>query len=349
MSEAEKKRPGLLFKRSLGVKSETIVNLASKVSEAESAKLKETEYRHVTFADIQFWDMQPRKLNLTIDDIFRGEVLSSDEKYPVKKKELDEIIKLAISIKLQDILKPLLVSAKPGKTVLLLGGQRRVMASVFALFHLQDLKTDEDNGIEVIINQEPDFSILDSKLFPANVILQKLDTLTMLKLAGADNGGQVNLNIPEKLNLLIRIADESEANGKKLPWHDLTSTIQVSRSQAFEWLKIVDHRTDPIVKQVIFKVSEENVPINRLFEIVNTQPEERSKMFETWFGKSQEKDIQPNVSLGKTNNLQAIRSLVLANSEGDIYDRLESLDWENPKMAKKGFEEFLKYWVSKHG
>ncbi len=349
MNDPDRKRPGLIFKRSPGVNSETINNLANRVSDAESAKLKENEYRHVAFADIQFWDMQPRKLNLTIDDIYRGEVLLSDEKYTVKKRELDEIIKLAISIKLQGILKPLLVSAMPGKKVLLLGGQRRVMASTFALFHLQDLKNDENSGIEVVINPEPNYSLLDSMMLPANIILQKLDTLTMLKLAGTDNGNQVNLTIPEKLNLLIHIADESEDTGEKLPWQDLTSTIQVSRSQAFEWLSIVEHRKDPIVKKVINKVCMDNIPINKLIKIANTKSEERSSLYDIWFGESQDKNPQPNVSLGKTNNLKAIRSLVLANSEGDVYERFESLDWDNHKQAKKGFEEFLNYWVSKHG
>ena len=41
--------------------------------------------------------------------------------------------------------------------------------------------------------------------------------------------------------------------------------------------------------------------------------------------------------------------LVLANVEGDIKQRLESIDWNNPKFVKKGFAEFLEYWESKHG
>ena len=55
------------------------------------------------------------------------------------------------------------------------------------------------------------------------------------------------------------------------------------------------------------------------------------------------------VSLGATGNLAALRSLVLANVDGDLKAKLEAVDWQSPRAAKSGFAEFLKYWEAKHG
>jgi len=255
-----------------------------------------------------------------------------------------------MSIKEFGILNPPLALALPGKKVQLLGGQRRVMAFIFAIFHIRSVENENEEAYyEVVTNPDPDLSLLDIERIEVKVILRRPDELTKERMAMIDNMQRVDLTIGDKLRWLISFADRRESYDKKLKWRDLIDTLGVSRSQAYEWLAIVDSRKDVYVMEVIKKVISNLVSFGKLLEIVKTDPELRKVLHDKWFGDRPVPDNIRRVSLGKTDNLKALRTLVLTNSDGEIKEHFEALNWDNPKNAKKGFEEFLIYWERKHG
>lgn len=350
-TESTTKRPGVLIKRKpLGVQTGTINRVAEKIAAAESATLQEYELRQITISDIELWNEQPRKFHLNLEDIYRGKILESDDNYKVKSEQLEALIGLSMSIKEFGILNPPLALALPGKKVQLLGGQRRVMAFIFSIFHIRSIENENHEGYnEIIINPEPDMSLLHIERIEVKVILRRPDELTKERMAMIDNMQRVDLTIGDKLRWLISFADRRESFGKKIKWRDLIDTLGVSRSQAYEWLAIVDSRKDAYVMEVIKKVISNLVSFSRLLEIVRADPELRKILHDKWFGDRPAPDKIPRISLGKTDNLKALRTLVLTNSDGDVKDHFESINWDNPKNAKKGFEEFLIYWERKHG
>jgi len=350
-TDSTTKRPGVLIKRNtLGVQTGTINRVAEKIAAAESATLQEYELRQITISDIELWDDQPRKFHLNLEDIYRGKVLESDDNYKIKSEQFEALIGLSMSIKEFGILNPPLALALPGKKVQLLGGQRRVMAFIFAIFHIRSVENENEEAYyEVVTNPDPDLSLLDIERIEVKVILRRPDELTKERMAMIDNMQRVDLTIGDKLRWLISFADRRESYDKKLKWRDLIDTLGVSRSQAYEWLAIVDSRKDVYVMEVIKKVISNLVSFGKLLEIVKTDPELRKVLHDKWFGDRPVPDNIRRVSLGKTDNLKALRTLVLTNSDGEIKEHFEALNWDNPKNAKKGFEEFLIYWERKHG
>jgi len=340
----------LIKRNTLGVQTGTINRVAEKIAAAESATLQEYELRQITISDIELWDDQPRKFHLNLEDIYRGKVLESDDNYKIKSEQFEALIGLSMSIKEFGILNPPLALALPGKKVQLLGGQRRVMAFIFAIFHIRSVENENEEAYyEVVTNPDPDLSLLDIERIEVKVILRRPDELTKERMAMIDNMQRVDLTIGDKLRWLISFADRRESYDKKLKWRDLIDTLGVSRSQAYEWLAIVDSRKDVYVMEVIKKVISNLVSFGKLLEIVKTDPELRKVLHDKWFGDRPVPDNIRRVSLGKTDNLKALRTLVLTNSDGEIKEHFEALNWDNPKNAKKGFEEFLIYWERKHG
>jgi len=202
---------------------------------------------------------------------------------------------------------------------------------------------------EVFINQEPDLSQLERERIPVKVFLRRPNEIILEQLGIVDNVQRTELPISDKLNWLIRFADQLESNGRIVTWRDLVDTLGLSRSQAYEWLSVVQSRHDEFVKKVIEKVCFGSTTFARLLEIVRTESSDRPSTFKKWFEMRPEQDANLRISLGKTNNLNALRMLVLSNVEEEIRKQFESIDWNNPKTAKKGFSEFLEYWERKHG
>lgn len=345
------KKPVVLGKRQpLGVQAETITKVAAKIAAAESAITQEYEIRQVPLADIQFWDDQPRTFLLKLEDVYRGEILINDALYKEKIEELDGIIALAMSQKEFGILNPPLAYALPGKKVQLMGGQRRTMAAIYALFHLQTSLDEDDNAYhEIIVNSDPDLSCLEKERIAVKVFFKKPNDLTLERLGIVDNVQRTELPIGDKLKWLLKFAEQREGKGGEIRWRDLVDTLGLSRSQAYEWLAVVQSRHNEYVKKIIEKVFLGTATFSRLLEIAKADSALRELMFNKWYGTRPVPDAPAPISLGKTANLNALRTLVLANVEGDIKQRFASIDWGNPKIVKKGFAEFLEYWESKHG
>ena len=345
------KKPVMLGKRQpLGVQAETISKVAAKIAAAESAITQEYEIRQVPLADIQLWDDQPRTFLLKLEDVFRGEILLDDVSYETKTEELEGIISLALSQKEFGILNPPLAYALPGKKVQLMGGQRRTMAAIFALFHLQTSINEHDSTChEIIINSEPDLSSLEKERIAVKVFFKKPADITLERLGIVDNVQRTELPIGDKLRWLLKFTEQRARNGKEIRWRDLVDTLGLSRSQAYEWLAVVQSRHDEYVKKLIEKVFLGTATFGRLLEIAKADFALREFMYNKWYGTRPASDVSTAISLGKSGNLNALRTLVLANVEGDIKKRLESINWDDPKIVKKGFAEFLKYWESKHG
>ncbi|MEN8132945.1 MAG: hypothetical protein ABFS45_22765 [Pseudomonadota bacterium] len=347
MLASKKKKPGMLRR---GVQPGTIDKVAAQVAAAESAETHEYEVRHVPIANIHLWENQPRTFYLTMEDVCRGSVDSTDEFVEQKKDELEGIIGLAMSLKEFGMLNAPLAYALPGKRVQLLGGQRRTMASVFALFHIcTTIGSDDVPRHDVEINAVPDRSLLVAERIAVKVFSRKPDEITVERIGMADNVQRTELPIADKLRWLIKYADKMEGRGREVEWRDLVDTLGLSRSQAYEWVKVVKARKDKWVHKVVEMVLLSETSLKRLTEIAAAEAAHRESIFRAWFEKRPTPDIKHRVSLGVSSNLHAIRNLVLENVEEAERKRFDQIDWSKPKEVKKAFTEFMKYWEEKHG
>jgi hypothetical protein len=344
------KRPGLLKRRVKGVQTETIDKVAAQVAAAESAEVQKYETKHVPLGRIKIWEDQPRTFLLTLDDVYRGSILPDDEDAEIKQDELERLIGLAMSLREFDMLNSPLAYALPGQFVQLLGGQRRTMASILALFHIKTTIGDDDIARhDFVVNDNPNMELLESERIVVKVFNKKPDELTLERISMVDNVQHAELPVSDKLNWLIRFANMKEERGRRVEWRDLVDTMGLSRSQSYALLKVVETRQDPWVQKVLEKVRNEQCALKHLTAISAAEEADREGMYKALFEARPTSDKTKRVSLGVTDNLPALKHLVLSNVSDDDMSRFDSIDWNKPKMVKKAFADFLEYWVEKHG
>lgn len=342
-----KKRPGLLRK---GVAKSTIDNVAAKVQAAQLATTQEYETKSVPLSKIHIWDDQPRTLALTLDDVKRGSILSGDPDYDIKHTELMGIISLALSIREFGMLYQPLAYALPGQEVQLMGGQRRVMASIFSLFHIVEKETDSgETFYDVQESPAPDSSLLETTRIEIKVFSKKPDVLNLERISMADNMQRKGLPIGDRLKWAVNFANIMDELGEVLSWKDLASTLALNRSQAFEWKKIIDNRQDTYIRRAIELVSNETLTLNQLVELAGQSAKKRKALLDSWLNKSPAPDSKRKVSLGTTTNLNALKSLIMANIDASLEREFESVDWGHPSQVKKAFKKFMSYWESVNG
>ncbi|BBL60838.1 ParB N-terminal domain-containing protein [Methylomonas sp. OY6] len=344
------RKPGLLKRNAVGVQPGTISKVAAQIAAAENAKQQEYELRQVPLADIQLWEDQPRTFHLTLSDIYRGYIQEDDPYRMNKTEELEGIITLAMSLKEFGLLNPPIAFALPGKHVQLMGGQRRTMAAIFGLFHLETIIDEHENRVhELTINPEPDLTLLHVERITVKVFLRKPQAQTVERLGIIDNVQRDDLSIGDKLRWLIKFSAHQEEKGRAVRWRDLVDTLGLSRSQAYEWMNVVQTRNDEYVRQVIQFVIEGNASFARLLELAKADSHQRAHQFRLWFGERGGRGNTAKVSLGHTTNLNALKSLVLANVDDDHLEEFKALNWDDPKSVKKAFATFLDYWIEKNG
>ncbi|MGZ6298565.1 MAG: hypothetical protein ACXWM2_04170 [Parachlamydiaceae bacterium] len=344
------KKPGILKKPQLGVQAATITKVAEQIAAAESAKLLEYEVRQVPLSDILLWEDQPRTFHLKINDVIAGEIDPADPQSDAKKEELEGIVSLAMSQKEFGILNPPLAYALPGKKVQLMGGQRRTMAAIFAILHIKT-KIDEDSQHvnQIVIDSQPDTARLEAERIAVKVFFRRPDQLTLEKLGVVDNVQRTELPIGDRIRWLLKFADKRVEQGADVHWRDLVETLGLSRSQAYEWLFIVQSRDDKFVQKVIEKLLVGDATFGRLLEMAKATQETREGLYNNWYGYRPAPDKLTRISLGKTSNFNAIKSLIMANIEDEFKKDFDQIDWANPKLVKKAFEDFLNYWEKAHG
>ncbi len=341
------KRPGLVKR---GVSQGTINKVAAKVTAAENAEMQEFEMRQVALARIRLWEKQPREFHLTINDICRGEI-DEHEVYAVEKKdELEGVIGLALSLCAFGMLNAPLAYALPGRDIQLLGGQRRTMASIFALFHIKTtIGTDGLPRQQVEINASPDMEKLNSERILVKVFSRKPDLLKIEEVGMIDNSQRAELPVTDRLRWALKYAEMKEDSGHEVKWRDMSDTLGLNRSQAYQWQKVVNARNDEWVGKVAHKVLNSSFAFQKLSEIAAAEPADRKELYLSWTKKSPTSDKKNRVSLGVSSNLPAIRNLILSNINDKSRDAFDNIDWDNPKMVKKAFTGFLKLWEEEHG
>jgi len=341
------KRPGLVRR---GVRQGTIDKVAAKVTAAENAETQEFEMRQVALSRIKLWEEQPREFYLTLDDIYRGEIDDHDTHAEEKKDELEGIVGLAMSLCAFGMLNAPLAYALPGRDVQLLGGQRRTMASIFALFHIVTTPGSDDMpGQKVEINANPDMEKLDTERISIKVYSRKPDGLKIEEVGMIDNSHRTDLPVTDRLRWALKYADKKESRGLEIKWRDMSDTLGLNRSQAYQWQKVVSSRNDEWVEKVITKVLNSSAPFQKLSDIAAADPSDREALYRIWFEERPTSDKKNRVSLGVSSNLPALRSLILSNVSDQSKEAFINVDWNNPKLVKKAFSDFLKIWEENHG
>ena len=343
----KKRKPS---RKKIGVQKNTIDNVADKVLAAQSAETKEYKVQQIPLANIEFWKDQPRSSHLTKEDLYKGSIDKNDEFFQEKNEELEGIIGLALSIADFGIINDPVVYALPGKNVSLLGGHRRTMAVIFGLFHIKKSFDEADNVVvcDIEINPEPDLSLLETTQIDVKIFQRKLDKLTIERLGMADNAHRKDLPIKDKLVWLVRFSDIKESMGGVVQWRDLIDTIDLKRSQAYEWVKVAHNRKNTWIEKTIHHVIQEELPLNKLIELASIDEKEREALYKSWFKKRPTSDKPKKVSLGVSTNFSAIKSLVMKNIGDEHQEIFDKYDWEKQKDVKKAFSDFLQIWESQH-
>lgn len=342
--QTPKRRPGMIKR---GVQKDTIDKVAAQVQAAESATTQAHETKNIALSNINIWEEQPRTFKLTIEDVIRGYIVDTDSDFEEKTDELEGIASLALSIKEFGLWYSPIAYALPGKRVQLIGGQRRTMASIFALLHVVRADNDDSEGeYEVVVSPVPDSSRLDNERIAVKVFTKKPDEITMERISVADNTQRSDLSISDRLSWAVKFANKLHERGQVISWRDLSDTLALSRSQAFEWKKIIDSRSDHFVSKAISLVIDGTINFKRLNDLASAPAGTRKAMFDSWFKKSPAPDSPKKVSLGGTTNYSAIKRLIMTNINEEQKKQFADTNWDDAKQVKQAFSAFLTYWES---
>lgn len=344
---APKKRPSVVRR---GAQTQTIDKVAAQVFAAETAKQQEYESRQIPLSQIRLWEEQPRDTKLTLDDIYRGVIETTDKDAKKKETELDSIIGLALSIKELGMLNEPLAYSLPGKAVQLMGGERRTMAVIFGALHTKEVQgVNHSTHYEVEIDDSPDLTVLDSERISVKCYSKKPDDITLEQIGMADNSQRKDVPVADKLSWLLRFNDRKESLGQALTWNELVDTMGLNRSQAFKWLKVVKTREDVWVAKVIALVLADKTSFNKLIDIADAPESEREELFNQWFGQRKPNTKIAKVSLGVSTNMNALKTLILNNVEPESRAFFDSVNWDRPTQVKKAFAAFMAQWEDLHG
>tara|TARA_R110001583_G_scaffold122747_2_gene274014 strand:+ start:4204 stop:5235 length:1032 start_codon:yes stop_codon:yes gene_type:complete len=342
------KRPTVI-KRQLGVKLSTIDMVAAQVAAASSAETAEHEVRRVPLTNINIWDDQPRKILITMDDIYKGIVDFDDSQYDEKMVELESIIGLALSLKEFGMLNPPLAHAMPGRNVQLIGGQRRVMAAIYSVLHIESTIKSGRAQHDVKVTTPPNLELLENEKIEVKVYKKKPTEDDVERIGIADNAQRNDLPQSDVLRWLITYAKRKELAEEKFRHQDIISILGVNRSRAFELLKLIKHRHLPWVKEGCDKVCSGIGFTVHIDRIIDAPESERKNVYNHYFGSKPREKKRSKVSLGSTDNLPAIRNLIMANASLELKQQLDKVDWLNPKEVKKAFNDFFESWELTNG
>jgi len=345
--EKTKKRPAIVKR---GVQAKTIEKVAAQIQAAETAVQENYESRQVVLSQIKLWEEQPRHTSLTLEDIYQGYINVSDKKFKKKESELESLISLALSIKEFGMLNEPIAYSLPGKTVQLIGGERRTMAAIYSVLHIKTvIGEDHSANNEVNIDKSPDLNLLDYERIAIKCYVKKPDEVTLERIGMTDNSQRKDIQISDKLRWLIKFHKHKESLGQNTKWNDLVETMALNRSQAFKWLKILKTQNDTWVAKVISLVLAEKTSFNRLIEIAETSNDQREELYNRWFVKKIKTPLKSKISLGTSTNFTAIRSLVLNNLDKKEKKKFESVNWENSSEVKRAFADFMVIWEKQNG
>lgn len=248
------------------------------------------------------------------------------------------------------MLNPPLAYALPGREVQLLGGQRRTMASIYALFHIETTIGADDIALQrVELNIDPDMEMLEAERILVKVYSRKPDGLKMEEVGMIDNSQRSELPVTDRLRWALKYAELKESKGINVIWRDMADTLGLNRTQAYQWLRVIDTRSDPWVKKVVDKVLNHNQPFQKLADIAAADQTDREALYQDWYDNRPVPDKHKKVSLGVTSNMPALRRLILANVSSKAKYQFDNVDWDNPKLVKKAFADFLNLWEEEHG
>lgn len=342
------KKP-VILKRQLGVKPSTIDMVAAQVAAASSAETAEYELRRVALSHINIWSEQPRQMFITMEDIYLGVIDFSDIHHENKVLELEGIIGLAFSLKEFGMLNPPLAHALPGRDVQLLGGQRRVMAAIFAALHIETSVEEGRAKHEVKISSSPDMSILENEKVEVKVYKKRPSDDDIEKIGIVDNAQRTNLPPSDVLRWLLAYADRKQAREEVITHNDIITILGVGRSMAFGYVKLIKHSNLPWVKEACGMVCSGKGSINDIFQIIEASASQREALYNKLFGVNPPIIKRTKISLGSSSNLPAIRNLIMANASMELKEQFDKVNWSNPRDVRKAFNDFLKSWENTHG
>lgn len=285
----------------------------------------------------------PREMILTLDDVFLR-LDKTDPHYNLKTVELENLKALALSIKREGLINPILVY-RYGNVFRLIAGERRTFASIIA-------------GEEFI---------------QAKIRDKKPEKLELSLLQWAENIERKDLSLWERLRNIEKIFNayktKSEQDQKPLPTL-LSELIGCSLPHAMNYCSVLD--SDEELKQLVqsgkIKNLEKAALISKIIDkdlkaqainscikgatlsqlkIIADLDKKSSRPISNDMKHTSSRGRQANqVNLGTTKNIKAVRfilSCVLANEKyKSLALYIQNLNWDDYGAINKAFQQILK-------
>jgi len=304
------------------------------VEVAERAVLKPT-VKELGLSEIQL-SAEFNRLKLTLDDVKKGEIEKDDPDREQKAKELEEIGNMAKTMASNHgVIYIPFAFALPGGRCELIDGHRRFYAQLYKAVHID--KIDPAS----ISEAKMDLRVYPTK--PPEQFMIEIATIT-----GA------HAKLPPLPKLLAWAARRNEIevqnNGTGLGADFFKETFNLGTSQATKYNKIVTLPSDEFAE--INDALEKGVLSNldqahQIASISNKRV--RQQKLNNLKKKKTGRVQSTQVSLGKTENLDAVKGLIsLAADKRFLKELDESTNWDSVKDVEKAFKKFMKWWLERY-
>lgn len=320
MATKEKKR---VKKYSIDSKLTDAITETLSMAEAGRGQLN---FDTIPLEKITLDDDNPRELSITIQDVKEGFDIN-DPQYEVKKREKENLQSLVESIKVHDLLNPIIVY-RLNSGFKLVAGERRTLSSILA----------------------------GKKFVPAKILDQNPGKAKVSILQWMENLERKGLTLWEKVNNLQQIIKHSNIDISPVK---LSGLLGCSRSQAQAYASLLNNlnpRLERLIKEgkinnldravVIAKL-----PENEIEQTIDSLKKENSyqqkNILQKVSSKSKSKKGRKSkmLSLGKTKNVLVAKafydSLQLNKKLEDILPMVDQPNWKDPTDINNFFSEVI--------
>ncbi len=313
------------------------------IKHAELAR-EDSRYKDVPIINIELDPDQPRQLNITSEEVING-IDERDEDLKMKMEELEEIKNMALTQGNVGTLYAPVGYELPGQRVRLIDGHRRFLAQLYKVIHIdnvQDGSTDINNIISI--------NKMTCKVYPTKPPQDVIDDIAII-----GNIQRKELNVYETLNWAFRRNEQHQAihEGKSLGTRFFIEKIGLRSSQASKWNRIVTVGREQLKEAIEALESGELTQLEQIYTLASESNKRKRKILLDRMRKRKyaikKKSESKFISLGRTENLVAIKSLINVNADVETLEKIDGTDWSKPSDVQRAFKLFLMAWEKRYG
>lgn len=313
------------------------------IKHAELAR-EDSRYKDVAMTNIELDPDQPRRLNFTLEEVVRG-IDEQDINLKIKQEELEEIKNMALTLGNVGALYAPVGYELPGQRVRLIDGHRRFLAQLYKVIHI-----DNGQNESIDINSVLSGSKMTCKVYPTKPPQDVIEDIAII-----GNIQRKELNVYETLNWAFRRNEQHQSahDGKSLGTRFFIEKIGIKNSQASKWNRIISVGREQLQEALGALESGELTQLEQIYTLASEpNKRKRSALLDRMRKRKlavKQKSASNFVSLGRTDNIAAIRSLIDANADVETQNKIKETDWSKPSEAQRAFRVFMVAWEKRHG